>query len=244
MNLWALGYSDQASAQSNEAVAETRALEHLYSLGIALWQESALNRILGDVQSVHESAEALMELATREGFPAFLAQGLLSRGWLQIEEGSVEEGIAQLKQCLTLTEAVGAVYVRLTAMVVLATAHIRAEKPEEGLEVLEQALEQAERSGLLHWDAELHRLHGELLLQRGAAEAEAAVCFQKALDVARSQKHRAWELRTATSLSRLWQRQGRQEEARELLRGVYDWFTEGFDTRDLQEAKALLDEMG
>lgn len=112
---------------------------------------------------------------------------------------------------------------------------------EEGLEVVAQTLELVDRTGDRGREAELWRLRGKLLLQAGAIPAEVETCFQRALDVARRQHARSWELRAATSLARLWQGQGKREEARELLKGVYAWFTEGFQTSDLIEAKALLD---
>jgi predicted ATPase len=116
-------------------------------------------------------------------------------------------------------------------------------QPEEGLSVLAEALTDVHNTSLCYYEAELHRLHGELLLQAAGSGDEAEACFRQAFDVARRQQAKSWELRAAMSLSRLWQRQGKRTEARELLAEIYGWFMEGFDTADLQEARALLEEL-
>src|SRR5215510_8645475 len=127
----------------------------------------------------------------------------------------------------------------------LAAAYAQIGQVDEGLHVLAEALAVVDTTGGRNHEAELHRLHGELLLQQPVPEAPVAeTCFQQALDVARRQQAKSWELRAATSLAQLWQQQGKQAEARELLAPIYGWFTEGFDTADLQEAKALLEELG
>jgi predicted ATPase len=115
-------------------------------------------------------------------------------------------------------------------------------QPEAGLQLLAEALAMVDTTGERHTEAELHRLHGELLLWQAVPDAsQAETCFQQALTVARSQQAKSWELRAGMSLARLWHRQGKREEARKLLTPIYGWFTEGFDTADLQEAKALLE---
>ena len=116
---------------------------------------------------------------------------------------------------------------------------------KEGLQVVAEALAVVEQTGEHGWEAELHRLQGELLLQSAPQKpkSEAEACFHKAIEVARGQSAKSWELRAATNLARLWQQQGKTTEARDLLAPVYEWFTEGFDTADLQEAKALLSEL-
>ena len=124
----------------------------------------------------------------------------------------------------------------------LAEAEGKAGRPEQGLTSLAEALALVEKTDERHWEAELNRVKGELLLLQGD-EAEAEASFHKAIEVARRQQAKLWELRAATALARLWQKQGRVDEARELLAEIYDWFTEGFDTPDLKEAKALLERL-
>jgi predicted ATPase len=129
-------------------------------------------------------------------------------------------------------------------LVLLASAHGRCGQPQEGLATVTEALDAVVRSGERCWEAELHRLQGQLLLQKDAAnQAEAEACFHRAIEFARAQKAKSWELRAATSLARLWRDQGKPEHAHELLALIYGWFTEGFDTADLKDAKELLDEL-
>ncbi len=160
-------------------------------------------------------------------------------------QGQWEEGIAQIQQGLVAQHATGAEIARPSFLALLAEAHAAAGQAEAGLGVLAEALALVDHTGERHWEAEVHGLKGELLLQQAVPDApQAEACFQQALAVARRQQAKSWELRAAMSLSRLWQQQGKRAEARELLAPIYGWFTEGFDTADLQEAKALLEELG
>ena len=175
------------------------------------------------------------------------------RGWALTEryaepgagQGQGEEGIAQIHQGLAAWGATGAKVFRPYGLTLLAEAYAKVGQREAGLIRLAEALAVVDDTGERRWEVELHRLKGELLLAHSAAhDAEAEACFRQALDTARRQQAKSWELRAAMSLSRLWQRQGKRTEAHELLASIYDWFTEGFDTADLQEAKALLEELG
>jgi predicted ATPase len=149
--------------------------------------------------------------------------------------------LTQLRQGLDAYRATGAAFQRPHFLSMLAEVHRSLGQPEAGLTALREALTLVEKTGERYYEAELHRLQGELLLQQAAPEvSHAETCFQQALDMARGQQAKSLELRAAMSLSRLWQQQGKRQEARTLLAGVYHWFTEGFDTADLQEAKALL----
>jgi len=197
-----------------------------------------------------ERAEAGIALATEHGFTVLLAQGTIFRGWALAEQagepeagqGQREEGIAQMRQGLEVWRATGARVFRPYGLALLAEAHAQIDQIEEGLTLLVEALAVAHDTGERRWEAELYRLKGELLLRHAAGhDAEAEGCFHQALDVARQQQTKSLELRAAVSLSRLWQQQGKRIEARALLAPVYGWFSEGFDTADLQEAKALLD---
>jgi predicted ATPase len=175
-----------------------------------------------------------------------MANGLIMRGWALAEQGACAEGIAMLRQGLTDWVATGAETHRTYFLGLLVESLARAGQIEEGLNVLAQAVEQMNGTGTVFDGAELHRLQGELLLRREASEAAcraAESCFHRALDIAKRQRAKSLELRVLTSLSRLYQRQGRCFEAHPMLAECYDWFTEGFDTPDLQEAKALLEQI-
>ena len=171
-----------------------------------------------------------------------MAFGAIMHGWALVQQGQAKEGIEQITQGSLAYRATGAELTRPYFLALLAEAYGAIAQPESGLTVLAEALTLMDTTGERVWEPELHRLKGALLLQQSADNhAEAQACFQQALDVARSQQVKLLELRTATSLSRLWQQQGKRAEARQLLAEVYNWFTEGFDTPDLREAKALLD---
>jgi predicted ATPase len=188
--------------------------------------------------------EASITLATEQGFPLWTARGAVLRGWALVQQGQTEEGIAQLHQGLTAFRAIGGGLARSYFLSLLAEAHGIMRQPEAGLTVLVEALTCAETTGVRWYESELYRLKGELLLQQASDnQAEAETCFQQAMAIAQNQQAKPFELRTATSLARLWQQQGKRQEAYDLLAPVYHWFTEGFDTTDLKEAKALLDEL-
>jgi predicted ATPase len=165
----------------------------------------------------------------------------IMQGWALTTEEQGEEGLRQMCQGLTAYRATGAELGVSYSLSLLAEGYARLGQVEAGLAVLQEGWEVMERTGEHVWHAEVCRLKGALLLQQhGQVQAEAEACFQQAIAVAQQQRSKSWELRAATSLARLWQQQGKTAEARELLTPVYDWVTEGFDTADLQEAKALL----
>jgi predicted ATPase len=166
----------------------------------------------------------------------------MQRGGALVEQGQSAEGMAQMCQGLAAWRATGAGLQRPNFLALLAEAHGKAGQADEGLRVLAEALTAVHTTGERQHEAELYRLKGELLLKQDVPEAqEAESCFRQAVDVARQQQAKSFELRAALSLSRLWQSQGKCQEASALLAPVYGWCTEGFDTADLQEAKALLD---
>jgi len=170
---------------------------------------------------------------------------LVLRGSTLVHQGQAKEGIEQITEGLRTYRATGAALGRPFFLALLAEAHGTMGRPEAGLTALAEALTLVDKTGERHYEAEIYRLKGELLLQRPSNNAtEAETCFHHALDLARNQQAKSWELRAATSLARLWYQQGKRQEAHDLLAPVYHWFTEGFDTADLQEAKALLDALG
>jgi predicted ATPase len=193
---------------------------------------------------VREHAEAAVVLATEQGFPQWAARGACLRGWALAMQDHGEEGLAQVREGFAAWQATGAALDVPYLCTLLADASAHPGHPDDGLQTLAEAHTLVEQHDERWWEAEIHRLRGVLLLRQPetpAAEAEA--CFQRALDIARRQQAKSLELRAAMSLARLWQHQGQRAEAHALLAPVYGWFTEGFDTADLQEAKALLEEL-
>ena len=191
-----------------------------------------------------EHAAAAIILAQEQGFPYYTAIGSILHGWARAHQGQAQEGIAQIEQGLIAYRATGAEILRPYFLGLIAEAQGTLGEPEKGLTVLTEALSLASTTGARWYEAECYRLKGTLLLQLPSDNhAEAEACFHHALDIARSQQAKSFELRTATSLARLWQQQNKRQEAYELLAPVYAWFTEGFETADVQDAKALLDEL-
>ena len=249
VTLWYLGYPEQALQQSHEALMLGRELAHPFSLGNALFFAAWVHQFRREEHLTHERAEAIIALGAEQGFAVYVAVGMIFRGWALAQrdaapgarQGQVEEGMAQMQQGLAAWRATGAAVFQPYGLALLAAASAQVGQIEEGLTLLAEALAMTNDKGERRWEAELYRLQGELLLARSAEQhAEAEACFRQALDVARQQQAKSWELRAAVSLSRLWQRQGKRAAARELLAPIYDWFTEGFDTADLREAQALL----
>jgi predicted ATPase len=242
--LWVLGYPDQALERSGAALTLAQELAHPFSLMFALYEAALLHQFRRERPLTLELAERAMRVSTEQAFASWLAGGTILRGWALAQQGQGDEGIAQMRQGLAAYLAMGAELGRPRQLAMLAEAHGRVGQTAEGLAVLAEALTAVHKTGERFYEAELYRLKGELLLALSAANhAEADACFRQALAVARRQQAKSWELRAATSLARLWQQQGKRDEALELLAPVYGWFTEGFDTADLQEAKALLDEV-
>jgi predicted ATPase len=242
--LWRLGYPDQGRAQNDAAVTLAQQSDHPFSLGYALSAAAIFHAYRREGRAAQERAEAAIVLAMEQGFPIWTARGSTLRGWALAQQGQAREGIEQLRQGLIALRATGAEAMRPYFLALLAEAYGTLSQPEAGLAALAEALTVIGTTGERWDEPELYRLQGALLLQQPTDNLTAAqTCFQHALDVARSQQAKSFELRAATSLCRLWQQQSRRAAARELLAPVYGWFTEGFDTPDLQDAKALLDEL-
>jgi DNA-binding winged helix-turn-helix (wHTH) protein/predicted ATPase len=241
--LWELGYPDQAVQRSQEALTIANTLAHPASLRDELRFSARLRALRREWQTAQEHAETLLALATEHGFARYVALGAFFRGWALAAQGQEAEGISQMRQSLAALQATGTVLGRPEVLARLAEAYGQVGQVDEGLHLLAEGLVMVGTIGGRH-TAELHRVHGGLLLRQVVQEEPAAeACFQQALTVARRQQARSWELRAAMSLSRLWQRQGRRAAAYDLLAPIHGWFTEGFDTADLQEAKALLEDL-
>ena len=243
--LWDLGYPDQGLARSQEAVTLAQQSAHPFSLSFVLSFAAMFHQLRREERATQERADATMRLATEQGFPLWRAFGAILYGWALVQQGKVQEGIEQINQGLMTYRATGGEIMRPYCLALLAETHGTMGQPEVGLTVLTEALTFAETTGERWYAPELHRLQGELILlqQNSDYQVEAESCFHHAIRIAQNQQAKSWELRAATSLARLWQQQGKHQEAHDLLAPVYGWFTEGFETADLQEAKALLDEL-
>jgi predicted ATPase len=256
--LWHLGYPDQALARSQEALDQAQALGHPFTLVFALNFKGLLHQLRREAPLAREHADSELRISRERGFALYLAWGMILRGWAlaqghperrpgavvkgQPETGidQMRAGIDQIRAGIDAWRATGAAVMLPGSLASLAEAYGNAGKIEKAVGLLDEALRLVDENGERCWEAELYRLQGELLLLRGENEAQAEACFQRATDLARRQHARSWELRAAGSLGRLLHRQGRTKEARALVQGIYGWFSEGFDTADLREAKALL----
>ncbi len=238
MTLWLLGYPDQGLEKSQNALTLAQKLSHPYSLVHALFYSAWIHQQRGEIQSVHERVEAGVALAVKQGFTRRARQGGIWQGWVMAQAGKWQDGILKIRQ------GSESEFGQLFYAPSLAEAYGKVGQTEEGLRVITEVLGRMHQIGDRFFEAELHRVQGELLLgQTAADEQQAEACFQEALKVARSQQAKSLELRAAMSLSQLWQKQGKKDEARQLLGDIYGWFTEGFDTADLRAAKARLDEL-
>lgn len=250
LTLWYLGYPDQALRSCHEALTLAQELSHPFSLTEARDFAAWLHQLRGEAQQTQEQSEAAVALAVEHGFPQPGAQASILRGWALAMQGQGEAGIAQLRQGMTAWRATGAELCRSYHLALLAEVYGKEGQTEEGLHALAEAFAAVNTNREHLWEAALYRLQGDLLLAqegksgkgKGESEksAQAEACFLKAIEIARQQQAKSLELRATMSLAQLWQQQGKREEARQILAEVYGWFTEGFDTKDLQEAQAWL----
>jgi predicted ATPase len=236
------GYPSQGLQHSEAALRLAQEVAHPYTLASTLTCAAFVHLWRREVQPTRDQTETLSALATEQGFTLRAAHSALLHGWALVMQGEADGGLAQIRQALSAIRATGAMSGQSFFLSLFVEACEHAGQSEEGLHAVEEALAHVDRTGERLWEAELHRLKGELLCRHTTVQEDAAeTCFQQALAVSREQGARWWELRAAMSLGRLWQHQGKRTEAHALLAPVYGWFTEGFDTVDLQEAKALLD---
>jgi predicted ATPase/DNA-binding winged helix-turn-helix (wHTH) protein len=262
VSLWALGYPTHSSKKMGEAFTLARELpHHPYSLAWAQFIATLLSQYRWERQAVLEHAEAIISLSITQEFPLWAAWATVLQGWALAREGKEKEGLAHMNQGLALCRTMGAELLQSYFLALLAETYEETGQIEEGLTVLAEALATVDRTGEHFWEAELYRLYGELSLRIGETEtgrigdkkplpgspilrfpvSSPEGCFHKAIEVAQHQHAKSLELRATMSLARLWQRRGKKDEARQMLADIYGWFTEGFDTKDLQEAKRLLE---
>ncbi|NOT54830.1 MAG: AAA family ATPase, partial [Deltaproteobacteria bacterium] len=263
--LWLLGYPDQARQRIQETLTLARDLAHPFSLAYALGWAARTYRLRGEQQASHELEDEWLGLCTEYGFSHQFAMATISQGWGFAEEGQPEAGLMQIRQGLTAYRATGEELGSSSYVILLAEAYGRTGRFAEALTTFSEAQAFVHKTEERFWEAELYRLQGEVTLQQEArahelevgslipqvsslkplapngVAREAEAWFLKAIAVARQQQAKSFELRSTVSLARLWHKQGKAREAHQVLSAIHDWFTEGFDTKDLQEAKALLD---
>jgi len=241
---WVLGHPDHAVVLSDRALEVAQATSHASSLVEAMTWRAEVALFRRDLQDTRDRAAAALALATEHGLPLWIAMTTGMHGWALSEQGQNAEGAARIRDALAILATTGDQLFRPYYVAMLAEALGKAGRVDEGLSSLEEAIETARSFALTCWDSGFHRLKGELLLAKvqGSAAATQA-CFLRAIEIAKAQSAKSLELRAAASLARLWAGQGRRAEARDLLAPVYGWFTEGFDTADLKDARALLDEL-
>jgi DNA-binding winged helix-turn-helix (wHTH) protein/tetratricopeptide (TPR) repeat protein len=263
--LWFLGHPDEALERIQEALMLARELSEPHGLAHALYFAAFLHHLRREERLAQEHAEAAVAVSSENGLALYEAMATIARGGALTEQGQEQEGVEQMRQGLAAHQATGAELARPHFLALLGEASGRKGQVEEGLRLLDEALGLADRDGEIcsPHQAELYRIKGELLLMQAASRdqtravagggvaveheppevAQAEGCFCLSIKVAQQQKAKSWELRAVMSLSRLYQKRGKQAEARDLLTQVYERFTEGFDTADLREAKRLLDEL-
>jgi len=262
--LWLLGYPDQALKRSQQALTMAQQQPHRFSLAYALCFSAECHRLRREERTTQEQAEAAIRLSVEQGFPLWMAGATIYKGWALAEQGQYKEGISLMSEGIATWQATGAEVARPAWLAQLAEGYGQAGQVVEGLSTITEGLNAANTREERWWEAELYRLQGELMLRQERQKAkgkrqrakvakpksqilepqsEAEACFLKAVTIAQRQQAKSLELRATMSLARLWQRQEKLAEARKVLSKVYNWFTEGFDTTDLQEAKALLHEL-
>jgi class 3 adenylate cyclase/predicted ATPase/energy-coupling factor transporter ATP-binding protein EcfA2 len=239
LQLWLSGFPEQALERLQEAQALAIELSHPFTLAFTIIIGALLHKSRREWQAVQKSTAAGMIITSEQGFTYLLSWGTILNGWALAASGQVESGILQMRQGLDIYSTTGSEINLPYFLSLLAEAYLQIEEVDVGVDILSEGLQIIEATGERYWEAELYRLKGELLrvqLKHTLAEE----CFCQALAISRFQGAKSLELRAAMSLARLWQHQGKAEAARQLLAEIYGWFTEGFDTKDLQDALVLL----
>jgi tetratricopeptide (TPR) repeat protein len=241
--LWCLGYPDQALKRSQETIELVREFDHPFSLADVLCYGGCLfNQMCRDAEALRENAEALIRLAKEKKYPGWLGFATTYRGKALAMQGHIREAITQIHEGIDITEAVNEVLHKTPILHSLAKARVELGQTNAGLTTLTEAFEVMEQTGERYWEPELLRLQAELMALKGDDQG-AESSLLEAIDVSRRKQGKSWELRASIQLARLWQKQGKTNEACDLLEPIYNWFTEGFETPDLLEAKALLQEL-
>lgn len=243
IDLWCLGYPDQASKMWRESLAYARRLSHPFTLAYTLSWTALLHCIAGERDLARELAEEGMAVGRQHRLGQWLAESTALHGWAVAAGSEGEAGLAEMERGTSLFGSDGTVFLMPYFFGRLAEQYARLDQVERALTVLDDALATAEHHGERWCESELHRLRGEVLLRSGADEPEIEAAFQRAIGVAQAQQAKSLELRAALSLARLWQTRGEAAEACDVLAPIYGWFTEGQDTADLTEARTLIERL-
>jgi class 3 adenylate cyclase/predicted ATPase len=241
---WVLGYPTQASQAMEQTLADAKELRHPYSIGLTLLFSAQLFQLRREPEATRLRAEEGLAVSAEHGLFAVELWCLLPRGWAVAQQGDASAGIADIREAMDRRRAAGIGAVWPWFLALLADAHGALGQFEDGFRALDEAVQWIRQNDERLYAAEVHRIKGELLLRQPTSDpTQAERCFEQALTIARGVEAKSWELRAATSMARMWLQDSRIDEARALLTPVYDWFTEGFDTADLVDAKALLDQL-
>jgi adenylate cyclase len=239
-----LGYAERAIQSSRQALELAQQLSHGPSVVHAHFHAVWLDQFRRDERAAHERAEILINMASNQGQLQYVAIGNIFMGWALAAKGGTKDGIELVRQGVEEYRATGAKSWAPYYNYLLAELLRDADGSEEALNVLHEAQAAAKKAAKqFFWEAEMTRLEGELLISDLTKQGEAEACFGKAVALARDLNMKSLELRASTSLARLWRHRGKVANARDLLGAIYGWFSEGFDTLDLKEAKALLDQL-
>ena len=242
-NLWFLGFPDQSLKRCSDAVTLARTLSHTDSLNFAEGFVGPVRLFRREALEAQEAAEGVIALSAEHGFALWTTFASIHRGIAMIELGHEQEGIPKIQEGLTALRATGTEMGRPFFLGMLSKAFVKTGRFDDGINALTEALVAADEHEDRCWEAETYRLKGELLLtQRNSSVVEARQCFERAIEIARNQSAKSFELRATTSLARLLDKQGNCNEARRMLAEIYNWFTEGFETADLIEAERLLNQ--
>ena len=242
--LWQLGYPDQALKRSNEALAIAQTLSDPLSLALAQTFAGALRQYRREAREAQRHAETTIALCLENGLPNYFDYSTILSGWVMVHHGDNQAGTEQIRKGLAALHESGAEFRKPYFLCLLADACLGAHHYDQGLIALEEAIAAADKNHDHSHEPDIHRLEGELLLRRDSSNAsQAQTCFERAIEVARKQSAKSLELRATMSLAQLLRDTNRRDEARTILTEIYNWFTEGFDTADLKDAKALLDEL-
>jgi predicted ATPase len=240
--LWLYGYADRALSAGTQALVLARETAHAFSLAFALISMGIIHRLRREIQALQDDMHALLALAREHAFVYHLSAGLCLHGLALVEQGEPAPGLAQLQEARATWEAQGERFALTAYYTACAHVYQLCGETEAGLQVLDDVMSLMESTGERYYEAEAYRLRGELLLHPTVREtARAEACFHQACAIAARQHAKAWELRAAMSWCRLAQQQGNPLAARQRVARLYDWFTEGLTTRDLLEARALLE---
>ena len=242
---WLLGYPAAARSDADQALKEAREIEHATTLLHALWRAGYHHILCGDYVAANAPVDELIGLADERGALYWKALGTAERGWLFASTGKASDAVRAITLGITsLRSMERATLYEPNHLQYMAMAYAELGRPDDARRCIDDAIDKVERSNEKWCEAEVNRVAGEVALKSPARDTQKAEkYFERALSVAHQQQAKSWELRAAMSLARLWRSQGKAQQARELLAPVYGWFTEGFDTRDLKEAKALLEEL-